>query len=207
MVQDYQGNSDKAKKKADAPDKPEIQKVATNVVITKKPSIGQRIKNVFIQADFGSVAKYVVSDVLIPAARTMIVEASTRGIERMMYGESTRLRRPPGRGTTYGGSPMAPRTDYRHPATRPPSQLGSGFPRPSRNDFILETKEEATEILEMMREIVDMYEEVSVANYHEMLGVPSTHVDEKWGWTNLLGSGVRQVRDGFMIDLPQAQPI
>ncbi len=204
---DYQGNSDKQKAKAGLPEK-KIEKVVVSEVIIKKKPLGQKIKDMFIEADFKSVARYVVTDVLLPAARSMIVEASQRGVERMVYGEQSKFRRPGyGPRSSYGGSPLANRTDYRHPATRPPVPGGSTFPRPGRNDFILATKEEGSEVLQSMIDILEMYSEVSVADYHELLGVPTAHTDQKWGWTNLFGSSVRPIREGWVIDLPPVEPI
>lgn len=205
---DYQGNSKKTKNPA-VPEKKKVEKVIVGEVVIKKKSLGQKIKDVFIEADFRSVTRYVISDVLIPAARNMIVDASHKGVERMIYGEQGYQRRDRyGMGrTTYGGSPLQ-RMDYRHPSTRPPSPVGPSFyPRAGKNDFILETKEEATNVLQSMHDILEMYEEVSVADLHELMGVPTSHTDQKWGWTNLLDSHVRQVRDGYVIELPPVETI
>lgn len=205
---DYQGNSEKQKAKAGQVEK-KITKVVVGEVVVRKKPLGQKIKDMFIEADFKSVARYVVTDVLLPAARNMIVEASQRGVERMVYGEraSTLRRQGYGPRSSYGGTPLTMRTDYRHPATRPPVPGGSPYPRPGRNDFILATREEATGVLQSMSDILEMYEEVSVADYHELLGVPTSHTDQKWGWTNLFGSAVRPVREGFIVDLPPVEPI
>ncbi len=76
------------------PSKEKVEKVViTGEVITKKKGLGRKFKELFVSADAKSVIAYVAADVLLPAARNMIVDASTKGIERMMYGESN----PPGR--------------------------------------------------------------------------------------------------------------
>jgi hypothetical protein len=210
-VEDYQANSKKVKgeveKKAAKPEK-KIEKVTVGQVIVKKKSLGQKIKDVFIEADFRSVTRYVVSEVMIPAARNMIVDASTKGVERMMYGDRAYQRRGPGMGQpriTYN-SPVN-RGEYRNPLTRPPSQSGLSHPRAGRNDFILTSREEAFQVLESMNDIIEMYEAVSVADLNELVGFPSSYVDQKWGWTYLGNAQVRPVRDGFMIDLPPAESI
>jgi hypothetical protein len=202
---DYQSNSKKAKEPKEEPAKKEIQKVVVGEVVVKKKPFGQRIKDTFVAADFSSVARYVVTEVLIPAARNMIVDASTKGIERMMYGERHgRPRYSAGSRSVYQSSPL--RTDYRHPATRPPSQLGHRA-RLGRNDFILETREEASEVLEKMNDILEMYEMVSIGDLHELLGLPTSHVDQKWGWTTLTNVSIRQIREGFLLELPPEEPI
>lgn len=200
---DYQGNSKKAKEPKEA--KKEIEKVVVGEVIIKKKSLGQKIKDTFVEADFKSVMRYVVSDVLIPAARNMIVDASTKGVERMMYGDRAYQRRGSGGPRITYNSPI--NRDYRSPLTRPPSQLGSPHPRAGRNDFILASKEEASLVLERMNDILEMYEVVSVADLNELVGFPTSFVDQKWGWVYLGDTQIRQVREGFMIDLPPAEPI
>lgn len=208
---DYQGNSKKAKTPND-PEKEEkpsksIEKVVVGEVIVKKKSIGQKLKSIFVEADFRSVTRYVISDVLIPAARNMIVDASTKGVERMMYGERAQQRR------GYSGGPRVTynspinRTEYRSSVTRPPSQMGPSNPRAGRNDFILATREEASLVLERMNDILEMYEVVSVADLNELVGFPTSYVDQKWGWVFLGDTHIRQVREGFMIDLPPAESI
>lgn len=207
-MQDYQGNSKKSRDPA-VPEK-KIEKVIVGEVVIKKKPLGQKIKDIFIEADFRSVTRYVISDVLIPAARNMIVDASTKGVERMMYGDRGHQRRGNGYGMsrmTYGGSPLQQPRDYRHPATRPPGPSGPAYPRAGRNDFILATKEEANNVLQSMHDILEMYDVVSVADLHELMGLPTTHTDQKWGWVHLVNSHVQQVRDGYVIDLPLTEPI
>lgn len=204
---DYQGNSKKAKE--EGPTK-NVEKVVTGVVVIQKKSLGRKIKDTFIEADFKSVIKYVISDVLIPAARNMIVDASTKGVERMMYGDRAIHHRNFGSG---------PRITYNNPISRsysgsmygrnaPP--VNSGPRRSSRNDqgvFILSSREDAENVIERMNDIIENYEVASVADLNELVGLPSTHVDNKWGWIFLGDIPIRQIREGYLLDLPDAEPI
>lgn len=62
-------------------------------------------------------------------------------------------------------------------------------------------------VLERLNDIIDRYEVASVADLHELVGLPTTHVDNKWGWENVRYAEVRQIREGFLLDLPPAMPI
>ncbi len=206
---DYVANSEKSKT-GGATEKKVVTKVVTGAVVVKKKSLGQKFKDVFIEADFRGVTRYVVSEVLLPAARNMIVDASQKGIERMIYGpdaprRSDRFGNAPGR-AQFGGSPLF-RTDYRHPTTRPPMQRSSAYSRPGRNDFIHETREDAEIVLQHLFDIVERYGETSVADLHELMGLPISNTDQKWGWTNLAGANVRPDYGGFIVDLPPIEPI
>lgn len=202
----------KAKKKR-RPDEPvpekNVEKVVTTEVIVKKRGIGTKIKNLFVEADLKSVVQYVTYDILIPAARSMIVEGAARGAERLIYGESVRRRgigMQHGSRTTYNLPPdRGGRVELRDPRTNPPGR--SSIPRRGRRDFFLQSREEADIILDAMFNLLSTYEVVSVHDLHELAGLPTSHVDQKWGWTDLKGVDVRPSRDGFYIDLPPEEPI
>ena len=209
---DYQNNSKKSKEPQEGKVLPEkvVEKVISGEAVVQKKPLGTKVKDLFVAADFRSVARYVVYDVLIPAARNMIVDTATKGVERMMYGESAVSRRGYGPG---------PRVTYNNPINRgyqpvysrnaPPIEVG---PRRSssnigRFDYLLTSREDADLVLERMSDIIDTYEAVSLSDLNEMLGLPSQHTDIKWGWTHMNGAGVRQVRDGYLIELSPAEPL
>lgn len=205
---DYASSNPKKAKGTEAPAKKEIKKVVTTEVVVKKKGIGKKIKETFIAMDLSSVAHYVVREVLIPAARNMIVDGATKGVDRMVYGDRPR-RMPPGytgsSRSSYGGSPLI--TDYRHPSTRPPMRTGPSAPRRGGNDFILESKDEADTVLHTMYDLLEMYNHVTVGDLHELLGLPASFTDEKWGWTHLTQSHVQPTRDGYLIVLPPMEAL
>jgi hypothetical protein len=206
---DYQSNSKKAKQGEQKPEK-DIQPVVTGQVIVQKRSLGRKFRDLFIEADIKSVMRYVVSDVLLPAARNTIVDASTKGIERMMYGESAIRRRNWGTGpriTTYNSPINRGYRDGVPPRNAPPVTPGPRTLRNARDDFILSSREEGELLIERMQDILDTYEVVSVADLNALVGFPTSHIDNKWGWHQLGDVQVRQVREGFLVDLPQAEPI
>jgi hypothetical protein len=206
---DYNKSSKKGELKA--PPEKHIEKVVTSEVVVQKKTIGSKVKDIFVAADFKSVMNYVMYDVLIPAARNMIVDSATKGVERMFFGES-RFRRPPGplsRGSmsryTYQTPVTREREGYRDPRTNPP--MGNSFPRTGRPDFFLQSRQEADSVLDAMYDTLNVYEVVSVGDLNTLVGLPAAHTDEKWGWTDLRGVEVRQERAGWVIDLPKAEPI
>jgi len=62
-------------------------------------------------------------------------------------------------------------------------------------------------VVERLTDVVDMYEVVSVADMYDLLGLPSTPIDNKWGWTHLPNIEVRQTRDGYKISMPPVEEI
>lgn len=207
---DYQGNS--KKQRAGAVQKPpdkKIEKVVTGAVATKPKPLGEKFKSLFLGHDVKGVLQYIAAEVLFPAARNAIVDATTKGIERAVYGESTL--RPPRRGG-YG-----PRTTYNSPVSRDPRSHQGYLPdqsrrhainsKPTGRDIILSSREEADLVVERLSDIINQYDFACLADLFELVGLPSSYTDQKWGWTFLPDIEVRQVREGWLLDLPPVDPI
>lgn len=202
----------------DGPGKHEPEKKVTRVVegevIRRKKPLGKRFKELLLGGDSRSVGEYVFMDVLVPAIRDMISDAATTSIERMVYGGDVRPhhRRPSQRGGGLGnvrydriGAPVGRRED--------PRDRGRDLSRRARatHDFdevILPTRVEADEVLTSMFDLLDKYEVATVADLYQLVGVTSKYTDDKWGWTDLRGSGVTRTRGGgYLLDLPEPEPL
>jgi len=76
-----------------------------------------------------------------------------------------------------------------------------------KEELILPDKAEADLVLERMADILNEYEVVTVTDLNEMLDRESSYVDNKWGWTDLRGARVEQIREGWIINFPPIEPI
>ena len=206
---DYQGNSHKAREHGrKIVEKPKQEKIVTGVVVEKKPGFGHKLKSLFFGGGFKGTLQFVAADVLLPAVRNLFVDTVEAGARRAVYGESASARRR-GLGPQYGSRIQynSPLHRERNPAYLPdqPSRL-----KPIRrdtNDFILSTREEAEHILERLLDIVSQYEVASLADLYDLAGLPSSPVDNKWGWSYLNNAEIRQVREGYLLDLPPTEEI
>lgn len=206
---DYAGNSRAGKETGKTEQvKKKVERVVTTEVVVPKKSLGRKIKDLFIEADFKSVIRYVAADILIPSARDMIVKASTQGIERAIYGDDPRRRRP-----MYGPMSNGPRVTYNNPINRtgqlapPRSPVLGSRTRHATSDILLSSRAEAELVLERLNDLIDTYEVASLHDLHELVGLPTNHVDNSWGWVFLGDTQIRQNRDGYLLDLPPAEPI
>lgn len=208
---DYQGNTDKSKDE-NKPEK-QIEKVVTGEVVQKPKTIGRKFKEIFFGGDLRAASRYVAGDVLLPALRNLLVDMTSKGIERIVYGE-TRFRR--GSSNEYRPR-VSYNASYNNPIYRDPRDPRLTRPllpdQPHRQmrkesmDLVLASKEEAEAVVEKLIDIIDKYEVVSWADLCEIVGLPSSHVDNKWGWTYLTNVDIRQTRDGYLIDLPALEAI
>jgi hypothetical protein len=188
-------------------EKEKLKKVVSGEVITKKPPLLHRVKTSFITGELSGVARYIGNEVLLPALRNLIVDSTTQGIERMIYGErSPRGSRPSqsNRGNFQYNNPVQRGTRPYPGQSRPVSTVKR---RRSSEDIILASHEEAVDVLETMGAALEKYGRVSQADLYDLIGFKHTYVDNEWGWTSLAYASVRQVREGFILDLPDPESL
>lgn len=203
-VPEFPPNSDASKRKAEERD---IKRVTSDTPARRRKPLRKQLAKTFVAGDARSVFQHVVLDVLIPAAKDMISDAGREGIDRLIYGESRR------RGSTPPQSGPTGYVSYNRysPVTRQPSaQRAMSRQARSKHDFdeiVLSERVEAESVIDQLYEVVSRYGVVSVADLYEMVGISSTHVDNRWGWQDLHGAGVTRVRGGFLLDLPEPEPL
>lgn len=196
------GNSNKEKEAGR--ERPEIIQITKTEVVRKKP-IGRKIKEAFVGDDAQSVGSYVLFDVIIPAAKSLVLDMFTQGLERSLYGDSrgrSRLDRGRGGGVNYQKSykgtaePIGRRDDRRELSHRERSEHNF-------DDIILSNRGEAEEVLDRLQDLVNDYDVAAVADLYAMIGVTPAFTDHKWGWTSLQGARVDPVRGGYLLVLPR----
>lgn len=71
--------------------------------------------------------------------------------------------------------------------------------------YLYSSKEDAERVLEAMVQIIDGYGIISVADLNDLVGLPSTYVDNKWGWSKLINVHILQEGEKYSIDLPPVE--
>lgn len=201
---DYPSNSKKAREPEAA--KPKVEQVVVGEVTRRKRSKASRALGALVAEDGPSVLQYIVMEVLVPAAKSTISDVVSQGIERMLYGDSRP--RP-----AAGGRPGY--TNYaRFTAGRaiPGSDSRPDLSRQARtthnfSDVILESRGEAEDVLDGLRDLVSQYQQATVNDFYDLVGLTGEFTDDKWGWTDLRSAEVRAIRGGYWIRLPRTQPI
>lgn len=191
----------------------EIKQVTSAKIATgRNKGLGRRFKKTFIAGDSRMAFEYILVDVVVPAIQDTLIEAFQGGVERWIRGEGPRHRRSY-RSTGYG---ELGHVDYqrmnagsRRPAA-PPQRMMSRRSR-ARQEFdelIIQSLQEAHEVIDRMFDILSRYGSVSVADLYELTGVQSAHTDMKWGWYDLRGAqAVRLRQGGYLLDLPEPEEL
>lgn len=209
-IPDYPSNSFTSREKAEREENKNIKRVTTEEPRRRRKSLRKQFSETFVAGDTHSTSRYIVFDVLIPAARDTIVEVFTQGINNLIYGDNRR------RGGSYRTTPPSGPTGVVNYQGYSISNRQTGPQRVmsrnarTRHDFdeiVLVSRPEAETVIENMFEIISRYGVASVADLYGLVGIDSTHVDNKWGWTDMRGAGVTRVRGGYLLDLPDPQPL
>lgn len=190
------------------PPEKKVDKVVEGVVLRKK-SGGRRALDSIFGGDPNGVISFVIMDVVLPAAREMIVDSFSTFMERLVYGES----RSGGRQRTYRSSATgSPYVQYnRYSPTQQASRLARDEPRETRpesrslrdtDEFIFQTYAEAQEVVDRMYLLLQQYEQVTLSDFYSMIDISGNYTDETRGWTDLAGTRIRKVRGGFVVDTP-----
>lgn len=177
-----------------------IEQVTSKPITKKKQNFGTKAVAAFIGEDIHNVGEYLLYDVAIPAAKNLVSDMVSQGIERILFGESA----PRGRSGSSGS-----RVSYGS-YSRPGMAPGNSRPASSRNrryhdfsDIELESRDEALLVLDRLADLIEEYGLATVADLYDLCGISTEYTDENWGWTSARNMSVIRSRHGYMLQLPR----
>lgn len=211
MSTEYKPNSHKSKEEAASSEK-KVERVVKTPVKSKQQSGVQKFVNDFVSQDITNIQEYIVSEVVIPAAKKVvsdtvggIAEIIRNSVNVYLYGEAgARKMR-----SSSGGSKISYEKCYDSAKERP--IIGTRRKGFQYEDFTIESRGEAEEVLSTMLELVDRYNVATVANLNEAIGITGEYTDCNYGWTDLRDAHVVRIRDGYgygyVLKMPRPMPI
>lgn len=179
------------------PEEKKVEKIVTGSVQTKKRSGVRKLTDAFIAEDVSNIKNYIVGDVLIPAAKKAIVDVITNSIDMLFYGEVGHTKK----------SSNASRISYNSLFDSSRPKASSALSSYNYDDIVLNSRDEAEEVLIAMSDLVERYGMASVSDYYELVGVTGTYTDCNYGWKDLHMAKILRNTDGYMIKLPKAVPL
>lgn len=214
---DVKNNMDVKKDKEEV----KVEREKLDSLVSDKPK--KRKKNLISRLAVGvlgpeglpGIGSYVSEEIIVPAIKNIIVDAVTSGINMVMYGENrpqqtrTHTRQP------YNRHSSAPRPTYNYTSrytSQQPEPAEKLVPRSSRHgveEYVIQERVDAAHVLTTLTEQADMYGSVSVADYYDLIGVPSEYTDNNYGWVmeSIVRANIRPVRGGYIINLPAVEVI
>lgn len=197
-MDNYKSNSHRAKAEQEKQQKRKFDKVVSGKTKTKKNEM-RKLRDVFISEDVGNVKSYIFMDVLVPAIKKAVSDIVRDGIDMILYG-----------GTKRSGSSSGSKVSYRNYYDSKDDRRRSD-PRESTrfdyDDIIYEHRGDAEAVLTQMRDAIERYGIVSVADMYDMANEPAPYTGFRYGWTSIRTAEVVRGRDGYTIKLPKAVAI
>lgn len=193
----------KAKPAVSKPEEKQIEKVALSGKVVKKKKTGfARFLERFFGDDIPNVKDYLIDDIAIPAVKNTIDSLICSATGILLFGDAGRRRTSNG-GGYYGGRPYTNYGSY-YSGGGGQSVASRQNLRPKRpfDDLIFDIRGDADRILQGMFDVLETYGRVSVADLKGLLDISQEFTDNNWGWTNLDGSDIRRVKEGFVLVLP-----
>lgn len=176
----------------------------------KKSLFGRLVTGIVGPEGLPGIGSYVNDEIVKPAIKNIIVDAVTSGINMVMYGEKGGQGR--GGQNRYGSrQAYRPQTNYTNNYRNAPiaeqATPDDRVVRPVKQgveDFIILDRYDAAQVLTTLTENADMYNSVSVADYYDLIGVPSQYTDNNYGWTidDIVKANIIPVRGGYVIKFP-----
>lgn len=202
---DYPSNAQKAKQQP--PEKKNVEQVVTGEVIKRKRSPFAKLTHGFVAEDSRSVLGYLLEDVLVPAAKELVYNMFTQGLERTLYGDS-RPSRTTQRGYTNYNARATTVTNARHI----PGSNVTPLTRHQRathdfGDIILANRADVEDVLDRLRDLITEYGHATVEDFYDLIGLTGDFTDAKWGWYDLRSASIRMVRGGYMFNMPRTVAI
>lgn len=181
------------------------QPIVTKGTVTRRKKSGGSFAEAFISEDARSIKSYIVTDIVIPAIKDMIVESIRSGVETLFYGRSGMTR------STRSSGHRAPTSysSYYERDQRSGRRLNESRPKNRHilDDIVLSDRQEASAILDTLSELIDQYGVATVMDLYDLAGVTGNYIDTEWGWNSLGSASIRRVRDGYLLDLPRPKAL
>ena len=177
-----------------------VESVVANPVTTKKKGFWTKISEEFISEDGKGVGDYILIDVLVPAIKKTISDIVTNGIDMILYGTTNRKssNNIPAYRVSYRNYYEQRNNDYARP------RVGQNY---NYNDIVFQTRGDADAVLNCMKDILNSYGIVKVADYYDAAGTDCSYTDNNYGWTDLRYADVVRVGNGYSLRLPKPMPI
>lgn len=206
-MKNYKTNSNASREKENASEDKKLEAVVNGETHLKKKKTINKILSLLINDNVEDIPYTILHDIVVPvvkeSAYKMINDASYillsdsthrigRNLSRTMYGsfyesDSERLR------------PRTRTSDKKAGYTNAPRRYNN-----SCDNVIFTTRVDAEMVLESMFNVLNSYDSVSVADFHELANIPNDNYTlNNYGWTDLTNAKIVQTRDGYMIKMPK----
>jgi hypothetical protein len=191
------------------PEKKQVARVTTGKATLRKRPLYKKFLDAFRPEDNVGFVEYTLLEVLVPGIKDAMADAVHGTIDNAFgtHGRSRHYRR---RGYTSYNRMSDARPRSRRDRDRDRDDIRDRrAPRgPSdHREIIVDSRVEAEEVVDSLIELASKYDAATMRDLLSLVGEPHNYTDEDWGWTDLRGTRIHRVRDGYLIDLPRPEEL
>ena len=202
----YRGNSHSSRDEPASPKRRPVDPVISAPPAVRRRSAWGKMRNLFVGSDPADVGQHLLSDVVVPSIKDLLFDMFTEGASMSLYGDSRRnARRGRGSSNSYH-RPVV--TDRRTREPERPRELDRR--ERSTHDFsniLFRNAGEAEAIADTLYDRLAEYGTATVADFYNAMGMTPEFTDDNYGWTDLRGTKVTKVRDGYILMLPRTEQL
>ena len=198
---EYSSNSNKSRNnEVSVPQVRRVEPVVTGTAVAQKKSRLGKIKDSIIAESFGNVVSYLCTEVVIPAAKSLLYDLGTKGLHRTLYGSSSDIKQTNTSKISYGSYFISSPGSVRMAEPSKTLVNSSVF---DYDNIYFSNRGDAEAVLETMCDMLETYQVVSVGDMYDLSNVDtSNYLVNDYGWTSLAGAKVMGDQNGYFIRFP-----
>lgn len=179
--------------------------------IRRKRKAGRHLLKSFIEEDGRNAADYILWDIVVPSAKSLLHDIMDRGSARLLWGDGGYSN---GRYNSYSSN-NRPYNDYASRSTRPMSDTRTNqYNRSRRNqtsvfvdDIYLDSLHDLEEFDSRLHYLLDNQGFVRVSDYYKAANLESNYIDARFGWYDLRGMTKMREGDVWLVTMPIPEEI
>lgn len=186
--------------------------IDSSKIVSKKKTLGRKFSELFLKEDMRDIKKYVIYDVVIPGIGLTFMNIISmmffgRPASKNVFGNNYTYSRGDNSYYDYGSTSYY---DYRGDYGRSNDKRSSNryYREDEKVDYksiVLNSRRDAEKLVDTMRERIRNAGTITVAEFFDLLNVPSAFTDNDWGWKDERDLGIKRIPNGFLIDVSDAK--
>lgn len=181
-----------------------VSKVVSGSVQTKPTNTFVKLTDIFLAGDMTMVKEHLFKEHFVPKFKNFLYEGVIAAARLLVYGEAGRV------DPKTPASKIEYRSYYDNSKTTSAPAAAPAMKNVYDYGYVTFTdKADAVEVLMKMREILETYPTVSVADLKELSGIKTASTDYNYGWIDISSAEVlyRPLDNRYYIKLPRALPL
>lgn len=182
-----------------------MKKIVDKPPVVKKKGFGTKFKEVFFANSADNIGNYILHDIVIPVAKSTVADIITNAVDMALWEDGGSSRR---RTSKSSPNEVVSYSSYYTGGKSAMNKPRSSTRKMTSEIIWFEDRREAINVRNELIDSVKRYSSLSVANFHEMLDIPTNSSEYKFGWTYLDENNcqvMRASKGGYELILPDAE--